>query len=1350
MQDVVPEHQPPYLFLSHAGVDTVEAQRLHDQLLAHPDAVAAGLKIWFDKTSDALPLGGKWLNLIGTAIERETSCFAVYVGSRGIVNWVERETNLALSRATGDPSYRLIPILAPGSQGSSALPPFVRQHQGVIDPLGNPAAFTDLLAAVLNRGPVATRIRTNTPFVGLRSMTEKEADRFYGRKEETEEVLERMRRFRLVLISAESGSGKSSLAQAGVIPRYRGGALEPTNRAEPEGRIRHVVVMRPQNDPVEGLKLAITRAAEELGLGSDEQANLRSRVDLAKVSETAYAIRCNLPVDGTETLLVVDQLEELRTSPAKVQEDFLALLHTLAATPGDNGFRVLLTVREDYLDLFVGPKLLGPALARDNKEARYNLDRISDDPGLVDAITEPLKMAGRTDEGELQTLVQLFQQDTRKRPGDLALVQMALFVIWQRRQEFRDNLVTTYVGVGGVSGALANEAERVRNILPEVEQELLFSIFIRLMRLGSTGGATRRTAKFAEFDAPHQALIEKLTRDDFGRLLMRDGDTVELAHEALITRWAWLNEHLNAPNVAVQARRLERLIDRAETWSGKWLKTSELATGNELDGYAELRKARRGWLSKKEDRFVAAGLRTRIGTAVAAAVVVGGLIWVAATVSLRAVRAEQERASALAASVQERQEAAERAEQAAIEAEALARKAAADARAAEQMVQKAILARIAIADGDRPRAIRLAVEVLESDAPDTLKAEALPVLYGVLASRLPVRGIEGEVIGWAGGLLRLKKSAEGVTTISQYDGGNDEVRVVAEIPRAFDTCTFAVCFDDHETVALDTGTGHQLPPGKLVLAASAATADLILAGFETREDMLDGLYQHAELFVGSQDGEPGTLGTFQSDPEWDPINAEWSPLGDFFGVMSQHRAVVYQKEKVRGVELAIPEDMAYSPRFMRFSQDASVVATTSSDYPEVRIWDATTGELLTTLQSGTREALDVAYSPAADRIVIGSQQGSVRLFSLPDGRLETAFATRTPAVSDVDYDLTGSRICALWADGTAMVWNSSTLSVVEGPLKAHRGIAERVVCQDSRLYLSGPWGTEVWDVGDSVTTPMLSITPLDDPGGQYGLSFTAAGRAMIIVDGQGVCAQVWVGGTGAVGCGVAMLDAPPVDQHGYPGLEFAESLYDDSASANANEVLCSPEVYDPPVAFQQVCVPALPAEPGSDAQVKQTCELMPASMASACEISAMKGEIVLRAQTAGDSPAQVAAIVTSRNRMLLFDAATGALLESMQFSSEARLAQVVGVRYDRAARMLFLFRGLDYAEMWDAASGRLLVTAPTDYTFLGSPLAVAEVDTSHNMLAAYRDRGLYEYRYFDNASDLLALANVALERLGAQ
>jgi Novel STAND NTPase 1/TIR domain len=591
----------PCLFLSHSGADTDAARELKRRLLDSSDARSAGLRVWLDK--DNLSVGAGWQAQLEKAITEEATAFAVHVGGKGVINWVESEVRLGLSRATGASDYPFIPILAKECAGSTALPPFARQYQGVHDPLNNPEEFAKLLRAVLRRSPGGKAIALESPFVGLKAMTETDADRFFGRSEEIAELVAMLKQRRLIAIVADSGAGKSSLAQAGLIPAFRGGALSDTAGREPDNRLWHVVVMRPRRDPIEGLRRGVTEAAERLGRSAEQCAALRRRINPADPSATAYAIRCDLPVGKTETLLIVDQFEELLTETGEAQRaPFVDLLVALEAA---GGFRVVLTLRADHFNLCRPFSKLFEHLTRNSHEAVLRLRRITDD-GIIEAVRNPLRLAGHTDISEQNAVIDSIRRDITDRAGDLALVQMALYAMWQKHRADGVNLLIAYSQVGGVVGALAHEAEHVRTQrLDATERASLGPLFIRLVRLGETGGATRRAADLTDFAGPRRVLAARLATEDCGRLLLAGERTVEIAHEALITQWPWLQNTLN--EAAMDMRVFDRLMDKARRWNTTGSRDSEhLATGAERAEFAALAEHRSDWLSTIEREFVTA------------------------------------------------------------------------------------------------------------------------------------------------------------------------------------------------------------------------------------------------------------------------------------------------------------------------------------------------------------------------------------------------------------------------------------------------------------------------------------------------------------------------------------------------------------------------------------------------------------------------------------------------------------------------------------------------------------------------------------------------------------------------
>ena len=435
-------------------------------------------------------------------------------------------------------------------------------------------------------------------------MDESWANRFFGRKAEVRELVEKFKKHWLVAIVADSGAGKSSLAQAGLIPAFRGGALADESRDEPEDKIWHVVVMRPGSDPVQGLKDGITDAAKLLGLNGDEQSKLRGRLNISDPGESAYALRCDLDRTKTETLLIIDQFEELLIqTPEDKRAPFVDFLCALSDRPF--GFRILLTLRADYFNLDDSLKQLRSRLWADGQDAVFRLKRMSEQ-ALAEAAREPLALVGFRDQPAVDALIHAIQRDVSDREGDLALVQMALHSVWRRHKTQSEDLLQAYAEVQGVSGALAHEAEKVRGKLNDGQKALLFPILARLIRRGELGGATRRMAQRDEFDAEKQKLIAHLSSEEGGRLLLAGVGSVEIAHEALITRWPWLRTE--GQKYASDIDELSHLMEKAKAWANVPIgaRPKYFATGAELETFSAFAARRKDWLSNKECEFVAA------------------------------------------------------------------------------------------------------------------------------------------------------------------------------------------------------------------------------------------------------------------------------------------------------------------------------------------------------------------------------------------------------------------------------------------------------------------------------------------------------------------------------------------------------------------------------------------------------------------------------------------------------------------------------------------------------------------------------------------------------------------------
>jgi energy-coupling factor transporter ATP-binding protein EcfA2 len=598
------------LFLSHSGIDTEAARALKARIAAAPTARDDGLSVWFDE--DDLQPGEPWQRQLEEAIGA-SHAFAVYVGSKGVVNWVEAEVRLALSRAVTEPDYRFVPILASAAPGPEALPGFARQFQGILDIEAKPDQFEKLMRAVLGGAEAGQLILETEPFFGLRAIDESRSHLFFGREKETEALVALVHRTPLVLVTGDSGSGKSSLVRAGLVPRFRGGALALLDGARPEEAIWHVVTTRPRNQPFRHLGDAVDEAAKGLGLSLAERGTLADWAKSGESDKVRRALRCDLPPERVQVLLVVDQFEELLTiTPPEFRASFSDMLLDLG-DPADGRHRVVLTMRHDYANLCNTYARLKERLDTDDRRARFLLGRMSDE-GLRRIVTEPLRLAA-IEAADRDALASEVLRDVGERPGDLALVQMALTETWRARSQHGGDLLRAYADVGRVEGALAKAAELVRTqLLDAGQRELLESILLRLVRLGDTGGATRRVAARREFDDARWSLIQKIASEEGKRLLLLRGNTdqpsVEIAHEALVTAWPYFQNLLQA--AADDKRTLDSLIPRAQAWAAQQdqgERDKRRATGADLEFFAALRVRQPTWLSDEEDQFIEASLQ---------------------------------------------------------------------------------------------------------------------------------------------------------------------------------------------------------------------------------------------------------------------------------------------------------------------------------------------------------------------------------------------------------------------------------------------------------------------------------------------------------------------------------------------------------------------------------------------------------------------------------------------------------------------------------------------------------------------------------------------------------------------
>jgi DNA-binding SARP family transcriptional activator len=488
---------------------------------------------------------------------------------------------IVLRRAVGEHDA---PLVGPAAAvvGRATAPDPAERHETVDD-------FIRELAAAIGSAPIATTPVEN-PYRGLRAFDEGDAGRFFGRERLVERLVARLghpgTQGRLVALVGPSGAGKSSVVRAGLIPAIRSGALPGSDRW-------FVVAMTPGQHPFEALEDALLRVAV------DPPPSVLERLLDRGIADTVSSL---LPEEGTQLLLVVDQLEELfsHASPQSTDRFLRALAETAADAHAP--VKVVATLRADFYDhplrhvafgelLRLGTEIITPMSAAE----------------LEQAIAAPAAEVGVEFE---RGLVSQIVADMQGQPAALPLLQYALTELFDARRGTKIG-ASAYEELGGVSTALVRRADRIKAGLDDPGQRAARDVFLRLVSLGEGAEDTRRRALLAELtDGGGQVVADVI--DSFGRhrLLSFDrdsttrGPTVELAHEALITEWTQLREWIADARSDVRAQR--RLATAANDWRERDHDASYLLAGTRLARYADWDDAPPVRLTQGEGQFLAA------------------------------------------------------------------------------------------------------------------------------------------------------------------------------------------------------------------------------------------------------------------------------------------------------------------------------------------------------------------------------------------------------------------------------------------------------------------------------------------------------------------------------------------------------------------------------------------------------------------------------------------------------------------------------------------------------------------------------------------------------------------------
>ncbi len=436
-----------------------------------------------------------------------------------------------------------------------------------------------------DRTPVGTR----NPFKGLRPFVETDKQDFFGRDHLIRELVDAVgdRGRALLAVVGPSGSGKSSVVRAGLVPALRDGAL-------PRSDQWLFVVAQPGQHPFEEVRAAIAAAIESTGPVED-------------LADLLSSVSDDLHRAGGRLVLVIDQFEEVFTTSEL--DTTAAFLDVLAQAVRNPGLRLVVTLRADYYDR----PMLHPEFGRAFVGGVVHVHPLTPTE-LGAAASGPAAGVGIDLE---PLLVSELIGDLAASPGALPLFQYALTEVFDRRE---GGILTlnAYRAIGGAEAALSTRAEDVYERLGPDGKEAARQVMLRMVGVGEGDRTSRRRVMMGEVESlplVGSGLEEMLERFGRYRLVSFDRDpvngepTVEVAHEALLEAWPRLRTWIEEGKADLR-RRASLAVARDE-WVDSGHDDGYLFSSSRLNQYEDWARHTTIALTTTERGFLEASLSAR-------------------------------------------------------------------------------------------------------------------------------------------------------------------------------------------------------------------------------------------------------------------------------------------------------------------------------------------------------------------------------------------------------------------------------------------------------------------------------------------------------------------------------------------------------------------------------------------------------------------------------------------------------------------------------------------------------------------------------------------------------------------
>ncbi len=447
-------------------------------------------------------------------------------------------------------------------------------------------------------------LNANSPYKGLRRFESRDAGYFFGREQFINSLIQGLEVNNLIILLGASGSGKSSVIRAGVIPRL----------AKLRGNKFFDFIFTPDKDPFDSFRSSLmTKSYKqgEIDIILKKDPHIKDANIIAQVVES-------LKEENSEWLIFIDQFEEVfRCENLECQANFIRNI-TQIAKSSDKTVQIILAMRADFIDkLSSFPEIIK---ATDKDKCRPIIAEMYLDE-LRLAIEQPAAKNGVIYESGL---VDEIIKDVLNQPGSLPSLQYTLDLLWKSDNISNSNRILkiqTYRSIGGVRGALQEHIDKIYNKLNHQQQIETKKIFLRLVDIVVVSEKANLVDKvvskrdlLSKFPDDLKLTLQKLIDKN---LIVSDGkedgeSTVEIAHEALISSWRELKKWIEeAKGVIFLKNRLADDVQRWETLfkSNNPKSQNELWSGSKLDGALELIQDKSfesilGGLNENENKFI--------------------------------------------------------------------------------------------------------------------------------------------------------------------------------------------------------------------------------------------------------------------------------------------------------------------------------------------------------------------------------------------------------------------------------------------------------------------------------------------------------------------------------------------------------------------------------------------------------------------------------------------------------------------------------------------------------------------------------------------------------------------------